>query len=134
MPRIPALWPVACMLVLGAPLVSPTTAPAQSPAPSVEALDQLSLSSETPEQGLALARSQAAQGDMLEALATLERTLSAKPKNKQARLLHASLLCRLDDRQGAEVEFARLKAKDFGKAEWAVARAPCEGVATPRGS
>lgn len=98
-------------------------------AQSLEALDQLVLASAKSEGGLALARSQAVSGALLDALATLERTLLTDPANKPARLLHASILCRIDDRDGAAVEFARLKSKDFKKPDWAAAREPCSASA-----
>lgn len=111
-------------LIAAIPLVLVPLAPAA--ADTLEQLDRLTFASEDPEQGLALARSLAASGALVEALATLERTLAAKPKTKRALLLHASILCRLDDRTGGEVEFDKLKKGDFKKAEWAEARAPCE--------
>ncbi len=113
-------------LIAAIPLALAPLAPAA--ADSLAQLDLLATASEDPVQGLALARQQAAGGALLEALATLERTLAAHPKTKPALLLHASLLCRLDDRAGGEVEFARLKKGDFKKPDWAAARAPCEAA------
>lgn len=108
--------------VLGLAVAAPAAAD------SLEQLDQLALASENADHGLTLAQQQAAAGALLDALATLERTLAGHPKTKRARLLHASLLCRLDDPAGGEVEFARLKKGDFKKDEWAAARAPCTGA------
>jgi hypothetical protein len=88
-------------------------------AQTLEELDQLVQSSAKPKPGLALA------------LATLERVLAAEPKHKAARLLHASILCRLDDADGAKLEFARLKTGDYKKAEWAEAVAPCNSLKEP---
>ena len=104
------------------------TAPVPAAAQSVEELDRLVVASTRPAEGLALARSQADSGALLEALSTLDRVLAAEPKSKQAKLLRASLLCRIDDRSGAGIEFARLKAKDFSKSEWSAARAPCDAA------
>ncbi|MFM5895423.1 MAG: tetratricopeptide repeat protein [Novosphingobium sp.] len=118
-------------VVLGfvaASMVLPHCAAAQS----LEALDQLVLASAKPADGLALARSQAGSGALLDALATLERVLLTDPGNKPASLLHASILCRIDDRDGAAAEFARLKAKDYKKPEWAAARAPCDAPEASR--
>lgn len=101
-------------------------------AQTLEELDQLVQASAKPKNGLVLAQTQAGAGDWLEALATLERVLANDPKNKQARLMHASLLCHVDDLDGAKVEFARLKSGTYKKAEWAAAIAPCatlEGTA-----
>jgi hypothetical protein len=113
---------------VAASMVLPQCAAAQS----LEALDQLVLASAKPADGLALARSQAGSGALLDALATLERVLLTDPGSKPASLLHASILCRIDDRDGAAAEFARLKAKDFKKPEWAAARAPCDAPAASR--
>ena len=111
----------AAFALLGAATVLPPPAIAQS----LEALDQLVLASAKPADGLALAGSQAGSGALLDALATLERLMLTDPGNKSALLLHASILCRIDDRDGAAAEFAKLKAKDFKKPAWAAARAPC---------
>lgn len=106
--------------------------PQRAIAQSLEALDQLVLASANPADGMALARSQVGSGALLDALATLERILLTDPANKPAQLLHASILCRIDDRDGATAEFTRLKAKDYKKPEWAAARAPCEASPAPR--
>ena len=111
----------ACLL---AALVVPQSALAQS----LEELDRLVLSSAKPADGLALARSQAASGEFLDALATLERVLAVAPKDKQVRLLHASLLCRIDDRDGAAAEFAQLRAKDYKMPDWSAAQGPCNAA------
>ncbi len=108
-----------------ASLVLPQCASAQS----LEDLDRLVQSSIKPADGLVLARSQAAAGELLDALATLDRVLAVDPKHKQGKLLHASLLCRIDDRGGAAAEFARLRAKDYKKTEWSAALVPC--IAAP---
>ena len=112
---------LACLL---AALVVPQSALAQS----LEELDRLVLSSAKPADGIALARSQAATGAFLDALATLERVLAVAPKDKQVRLLHASLLCRIDDRDGAAAEFAQLRAKDYEKPDWSAAQVPCNAA------
>ena len=109
-------------------MVSALALPHGAAAQSLEALDQLVLSSAKPADGLALARSQVAAGALLDALATLERVLTVDPKDKQARLLHASLLCRIDDRGGASVEFAKLRAKDYKKPDWSAALVPCNAA------
>lgn len=113
----------ACLV---ATLVLPQPAFAQS----LEDLDRLAQGSATPADGLALARAQAGAGGLLDALATLDRVLAVDPKHKQAWLLHASLLCRIDDRDGAAVEFARLKSKDYKPAEWRAAQMPCAAAAS----
>lgn len=109
---------LACAAAL---LVLPQPGAAQT----LEELDQLVQTGAKPKNGLELARTQAGEGAWLEALATLERVLAADPKHKQARLLHASILCRIDDPDGATLEFSRIKAGDYKKADWSAARAPC---------
>lgn len=103
-------------------------AAAPAAAQTLQDLDQLLDASAKPKAGVALAQTQAGAGAWLEALATLDRVLAAEPKHKQARLLHASILCRLDDRDGARTEFARIKSGDYKKAEWAAAMAPCNAL------
>jgi hypothetical protein len=115
-------------LGLGLALASPASI---SHTQTLEDLDRLVVVSQKPADGLALARLQAESGAMLDAIATLERVLAADPKHKAARLFHASLLCRVDDLDGARVEFARLKPGDYKKADWAAALAPCNALAGP---
>lgn len=124
-----AVEPLAGSWYLGGALALVMALQCPAWAQSPEDLDALTRSGEVPNDGLALARSQVATGALLEALATLERTLALKPKDKQAKLLHASILCRIDDPAGAAVEFGRLKAKDFKKADWAEAQVPCTAPA-----
>lgn len=107
--------------LLGALLLA-AAAPA---AAQTAALDPLVTATQTPAAGMALARRQIAAGDLLQALATLERLILADPANDRARLLHAGLLCKLDDRQGSLIEFDQLRGHNFTKAEWAEATASC---------
>lgn len=98
---------------------------ASAHAETVEQLDMLSQMAAQPVSALQLASEQAGRGELLEALGTLERLLSTHPEAQQAQLRHASLLCRVDDREGAAAEFSRLKERDFRKQAWAEANAPC---------
>ena len=113
-------------------LLCALAAPSGAAAQSLDALDALVQASAKPADGVALARTQVAASAWLDALATLERVLMADPKNKPARLLHASVLCRIDDPAGAGAEFTALKAKDYKKAEWAAARAACPAAGATR--
>ena len=106
-------------------LLAAAAVPQVAFAQSLEELDRLVLSSAKPADGLTLARSQAAAGEFLDALATLERVLAVAPQDKQVRLLHAHLLCRIDDRDGAAAEFAGLRAKDYKPSDWSAAQGPC---------
>jgi Tfp pilus assembly protein PilF len=109
------LLPLAVFLCVGAPLAAETP----------DDLDKLADRTATEASGLALAREQAARGEWLEALASLERVLALFPKSRAARLEHAMLLCRVGDLPGAEAEFRRLKAKDYDEGALARARADC---------
>lgn len=88
-------------------------------------LDQLSHATDTADQGMILALDQIGHGDLLAAAATLQRLMIVHPEALPAQLLHASLLCRLDDRTGAAVEFDGLRRKDFKDQDWNEAMAFC---------
>ena len=86
---------------------------------------QLRATAEVPS-GLGLVRRQMAGGDLTAALATVERVIILDPLNAEARLLHASLLCRLDDRPGSHTEFDPLRGYDVPEAMWRDETRPCE--------
>ena len=86
-------------------------------------LDSLSLASADPGRGLALARQQVARGDFIGAVATTERIIALHPDSDDALLVHASLLCRLDDPDGARAEIAELRGARGG--DWAPVVAAC---------
>jgi len=80
--------------------------------------------------GIALARRQIGEGDLMAAVATLERVLMAHADADAALLLHATLLCRLDDRDGARAELAALDRPVPGPA-WAEMIAACGPMPRP---
>ena len=88
-------------------------------------LDALARATVQPGTGIALAREQIGSGDLLDALATLERVILNHPGNEEARLLHAGVMCRIDDRRGALVELDILRNRDFSESLWNEATAPC---------
>ena len=94
-------------------------------------LDSLAVATQRLDTGLALARGQIAASDLTGAVGTLERVLFAHPEAVPPRLLYASLLCRLDDRQGAELELGLLAGKRIADADWAGVAAACGPVARP---
>ena len=94
-------------------------------AQSLEDLDALSDASSDEASGIQSARDQAGRGEYLEALATLERVLAQHPKSREARLMHALYLCRIDDRRGGLVELDQLKKKHYGKELLDEAKAMC---------
>ncbi len=71
-------------------------------------IDALIEESSTPKSALSTARRQEREGDLSAAAATLERMLLADQNAHAIRLRYVSVLCRLDDRQGAELELAKL--------------------------
>jgi len=88
-------------------------------------LDELSQASDSAATGIALARSQIEDDELLEAMATLERVLMNDPENLEARALHAGLLCRVDDKRGAIMEFGRLRGLEVPQDVSDEARQPC---------
>jgi hypothetical protein len=111
---------LAGLLVWGSAALSAAPAPAA-------ALDGLSRSSDNIQTGMSAAEKLWLAGDGLGALAALERLMIAHPEAHGALLQHASLLCRLDDRDGAKVEFDELNRSEFPAGVWASATAPCGG-------
>jgi len=89
-------------------------------------LDTLSQATDKPSTGIALARRQIANDELLEAMATLERVVMNDPASLEARALHASLLCRIDDRRGAILEFDTLRGLDVPQPVSDEARLPCQ--------
>lgn len=117
----PAALLCSALLIAGSP----------ARADELSELDQLSSATDKVDQGMALARDQIGHAELLAAAATLQRLMIVHPEALPAQLLHASLLCRLDDRTGAAVEFEGLRRKDFKDQDWNEAMAPCSG--TPGG-
>ncbi|MEA3063561.1 MAG: hypothetical protein QOJ94_3342, partial [Sphingomonadales bacterium] len=81
--------------------------------------------------GLALANRQVAANDLLGALGTLERVQFAHPEAVPPRLAYISLLCRLDDREGAEVELGLLAGQPVADSDWAGVVSACGPMARP---
>ena len=90
-------------------------------------LDALARATAQPTSGVALARKQIAAGDLLEALATLERVIINHPQSNEARLLHAGVMCRIDDRRGAMVELDGLRGRVIPESLWDEANTACFG-------
>jgi hypothetical protein len=115
------------------PLLLGLTA-AALPAPAAAAQedpDALAAATGQLDTGMALAGRQIAASDLPGALATLERVLFAFPEAVPARLIYASLLCRLDDRRGAELEIGLLAGKPIADADWAGVAAACGEMPRP---
>jgi hypothetical protein len=102
---------------------------AQPPGDSdIESVIEPSLQAAT---GIALARQQIAQTDLMGAVGTLERVLIVDPEAHAARLLYASLLCRLDDAAGARVELSFLQGQALDDMGWADVTAACGTMTRP---
>jgi hypothetical protein len=120
-------------LLFGFAALAAAPAAAQTAPTDVETLIGAALS---PDTGLPLARAQIADRDLLGAAGTLERVLLAHPEAVPARLLYASLLCRLDDREGAEVEVGLLAGQPVADGDWTDVAGACGDLprpAPPRG-
>ena len=81
--------------------------------------------------GLQLARRQIAAKDLLGALGTLGQILLANPSAIPPRLLYASLLCQLDDRQGAEVEISLMPVSAMSDPLWPQVADACGPTGRP---
>lgn len=101
--------------------------PTVSMAQDFTEIDALSDIATNEQAGITEASEQAAMGDLLEALATLERVLAVHPKSQGARLLHAVYLCDIDDKQGGIVALNQLKTKEIGEEALSAAYARCGG-------
>ncbi len=91
-------------------------------------LDALSQATDKAASGLALARDQIDAGQLLDALSTLERLVLNNPDNDEARLLHASVPCRIDDLPGSMVEFDDLRGHELSQDQWTEAVKPCNAM------
>lgn len=109
---------LALALILGA-------GPALAQDDPAAELDALSRETATGAGGLVLARNLSGSGDLLGALAALERVLMIEPASRPALLLRAGLLCRIDDKAGGTAQLARLKKRDYPKQEWTEASEVC---------
>ena len=95
-------------LCIAAASVLAAAGPAMAQADPTAELDALSQEWVQAGPGVALVRRQIGAGDLMAAVATLERVLMGHADADAALLLHASLLCRLDDRDGARAELVAL--------------------------
>ncbi|MBY0581756.1 MAG: hypothetical protein K2P68_02405 [Sphingomonas sp.] len=86
-----------------------------------------------PSQALAYARSQAGQGDLLGAAATLERALFDRTASGTAdvRAFYIVVLCRLDDRERALVEAGKFGTTRVGESAWAEVEQACGAIPRP---
>ncbi|MEO9131628.1 MAG: hypothetical protein ABI240_10505 [Sphingomonas sp.] len=108
-----------------------TAPPALAQADPLAGLDQLSQVTTATGPGTALARQQMRNGDLTGAVATLERVLINHPDARDVLLLHASLLCRLDDAGGARIEIDEVRGRSISGPAWAEATAACGPIGRP---
>ena len=124
-----ATRPLYLLIALGSAwLVAPPVLAQQDPA---GALDRLSEASAAIGPGTALARQQMQAGDLTGAVATLERVLTNHPEAYDVLLLHASLLCRLDDGDGARVEIDEVGNHPTSRQAWAEVNSACGPAPRP---
>jgi len=114
--RLPVCAAIALAALSSTPLTADTAAQ----------LESASRATDSTATGISLARSQIASDELLEAMATLERVMMNDPENLEARALHAGLLCRIDDRRGAIMEFDLLRGLDVPQTVATEARQPCK--------
>lgn len=98
------------------------------PADDNEVLADAALQIET---GMSLARRQIAETDFLGAAATLERVLFVHPDAPEPRLAYASLLCRLDDAEGAAVELGLVRPEALTEEAWREVTEACGPMPRP---
>jgi len=115
-------------LCIAAASVLAAAGPAMAQADPTAELDALSQEWVQAGPGVALVRRQIGAGDLMAAVATLERVLMGDAD--AALLLHASLLCRLDDRDGARAELVALDLP-VPAAAWAEVTAACGAMPRP---
>jgi Tfp pilus assembly protein PilF len=118
-------WKVGAVLAL--PLAAFVGCAGTARAATLAELDAVSRASDQSGTGIALARKQIAAGELLDARATLERVILNHPDNDDARLLHARLLCRLDDMDGARLEFEALRGHRISPAPLGEGGLACPG-------
>ena len=118
-------YALCAIAALASVIAPPALAESRNLTENLSELDSLSRESANIGTGLALARKKMDGGDLVGALATVELVLTNHPESDDAMLLHASLLCRLDDRSGSMIDFDELHGRDFPAQVWADATAPC---------
>lgn len=104
----------------------PAVAESQTQSGKLLAIDSIARDSINVSTGLQLARKRASENDLVGALSTLEILMTLHPESDEAILLHASIVCRLDDRIGSMIEFDYLRGSNFSDDSWAKATAPCQ--------
>jgi len=123
---------------LGLALASGTMALAVAPARAQDGtgdIDAMIDATASPAGTLRLAHSQAEQGDLTGAAATLGRALLDGPAMRDAgvRLYYVTILCRLDDHERARIEAMRVDTGSAAPAAVQEARAACGTLDLPTG-
>ncbi len=122
-----------CASAIGGAMLIAGTAPALAQASPETEIDALIDSSATPAGTVTVARSQADAGDLLGAAATLEGALLAEASDESAdvRLYYVTILCRLDDRQRAGIELAKIDGATLSASSWAEVQQACGALPRP---
>jgi len=132
MPCLKAVMPMIVSSFRAIPFAFLISVSIPASSQTLEQLDALSDETANEQTGMALARTQTERGQLLEALATIERVLTLFPRSAEARFNHAMLLCRVGDPQGGLIEFDRLKNKDYPSGALKQAIADCRLAAGER--
>ena len=120
-------------LAAAAMLAAPSAWAQADPFTELAELNALVDASTQADAGIRLARRQIFDGELTGAAATLERVLMNDPRADAALLLHAALLCRLDDKGGAAVEIAYMRGIAIAPQDWAEVTAACGPMPRPGG-
>ena len=80
---------------------------------------------------IAAARQQGDAGELLAAAGILERRLLASPDSNDVRIWYATMLCRLDDPQGARGELKLLDRQKFSEDAWSAMTTACGPQSRP---
>jgi hypothetical protein len=119
----------------GAAILALTGTPVSAQEAPGADIDRLIDASSDPDSAVTLARSQAGEGDLTGAAATLERALLDAPPQRAvaARLYYIAILCRLDDHERATIEIARLGRLKISDTAWSEAQTACGSIQLPTG-
>ena len=107
------------------------SSPLHAQAAADEDPETLAEASRQLDSGIALARRQIADTDLLGAAGTLERVLIANPEAPEPRLLYASVLCRLDDSEGAAIEVRLVRPDGITDEGWREVTDACGALPRP---
>jgi hypothetical protein len=121
------------MAILASIVLSVCVSPALAQDAAGQDIDAIIDASTGSAKALAFARTQAGQGDLLGAAATLERALfdRSAPVPGDVRAYYITILCKLDDRQRALTEVGKLGRAKVSPSAWAETQQACGPLPRP---